>query len=46
MREDIGGGELLLRLGAHVSLDDVEAHPQHGIREAHPHHRGDQDQFA
>ena len=46
VREDIGGSELLLRLGAHVGLDDVEADPQHGIREAHPHHWGDQDQFT
>ena len=43
VREDIGGGQLLLGLGGHVGLDDVEADPQHGVGEAHPDHRGDQD---
>ena len=46
MWEDIGGGELLLGLGAHVGLYDVEADAQHGVGEAHPQHRGDQNQFT
>ena len=46
MWEDIGGGELLLRLGAHVGLYDVEADAQDGVGEAHPQHRGDQNQFT
>ena len=46
MWEDIGGGELLLALGAHVGLYDVEADAQHGVGEAHSQHRGDQNQFT
>ena len=44
--EDIGGGELLLGLGAHVGLYDVEADAQDGVGEAHPQHRSDQNQFT
>ena len=45
MRELVGGGELLLGVGRHVGLDDVEADPQHRVGQAHPHHGGNQDQL-